>query len=78
MRARTKLCDVAVYVPTGLMDVLMGGAKRHGVAWHRALEEIEGRVKVAAEAAAVGIIREYAGESDASDGSDGSMGMGAA
>lgn len=63
MKGRQKLCDVGVYVPTGLMDVLMVGAKRHGVAWHRALAEIEGRVKLAAEAAAVGIIREYGGPS---------------
>ncbi len=65
MRRRQKFCDLAVYVPSEAMDVLARGARLRGTAWHVAYAEIERRLKVEAEAAAVRIIEEYAADESA-------------
>jgi hypothetical protein len=69
MRAKQKFCDLSVYLPTGLFDVLLLGAQRHGTAWHLAHAEIERRLRVSVMAEAERLITAYAAEGEDDGGS---------
>jgi hypothetical protein len=59
MRAnRLKFCDVVVYLPAPLFDVLAAGAERHGDRYHLAYERIEEQLRLAVVAEAERLIRE--------------------
>jgi hypothetical protein len=64
MRGRQKFCDLSVYLPCGLFEVLAQGAERHGTPWHLAYQEIECRLQGRVLAEAERLIREYAAEGD--------------